>query len=65
MSTSSCGSYSFALKSYKLGIEVALWHQNMSNIKACKVCDEGLEDEYTSFLQAWHIMKFKKSMMTY
>ena len=34
-------------QSNKLGIEVALWHQNVSNIKVCKVCKEGLvEDEY-------------------
>ena len=34
-------------QSHKLGIEVALCHQNPSNIKACKVCEEGLvDDEY-------------------
>ena len=31
----------------KLGFGVALWHRSTSNIKACKVCEEGLvEDEY-------------------
>ena len=34
-------------RSHNLGIEVALWNQNQPNIKACKVCKEGLvEDEY-------------------
>ena len=34
-------------RSHKLGIEFALWHQILSNIKACKACKEGLvEDEY-------------------
>ena len=37
----------FCTWSHSLGIEVALWHQNQPNIKACKVCKEGLvEDEY-------------------
>ena len=31
----------------QLHIEVALWHQNQPNAKACRVCKEALvEDEY-------------------
>ena len=34
-------------QSHILGVEFALWNQNQPNIKACKVCKEGLvEDEY-------------------
>ena len=34
-------------ESHKLGIEVVLWHQSLSNTKVCKVCEEGLvEVEY-------------------
>ena len=33
-------------RSHKLGIEVASWYQNVTNLKACKVCNEGMvEDE--------------------
>ena len=35
----------------KVGIEVALWHQNQPNIKTCKVCKErflGDEDQLFS-----------------
>ena len=33
--------------SQKLGIELALWHQNALNKKTCKVWEEGLvDDEY-------------------
>ena len=44
--------------SHKLGIKVALWHQNALNIMACKVHKEGLvaEDEYHLLLQAQHIL---------
>ena len=33
-------------RSHKLGIEVASWYQNLTNLKACKVCNEVMvEDE--------------------
>ena len=33
-------------RSPKLGIEVASWYQNVTNLKTCKVCNEGMvEDE--------------------
>ena len=33
-------------RSYNLGIEVASWYQNVTNLKTCKVCNEGMvEDE--------------------
>ena len=33
-------------RSHKLGIEVASWYQKLTNLKACKVCNEGMvEDE--------------------
>ena len=33
-------------RSQKLDIEVASWYQNVTNLKACKVCTEGMvEDE--------------------
>ena len=32
-------------RSHKLGIEVASWYQNVTNLKACKVCDEGMVDD--------------------
>ena len=33
-------------RSHKLGIDVASWYQNVTNLKACKVCNEGMvEDE--------------------
>ena len=33
-------------RSHKLGIEVASWYQNVTNLKTCKVCNEGMvEDE--------------------
>ena len=35
-------------RSHKLGIEVASWFQNVTNLKPCKVCNEGMvEDEFT------------------
>ena len=45
---------------HQLCIEVALWHQNMSIIKVCKVCEEGLiEDEYqVFFLHVELVMQF-------
>ena len=48
MSISSCRALALLrTRSHSLGIEVALWNQNKPNIKACKVCKEGLiEDEY-------------------
>ena len=41
-------------QSYKLGIKVVSWHQNVSNLfTTCKVCGESLlEDEY-HFLFTW------------
>ena len=33
-------------QSHKLGIEVASWYQNVTNLKTCRVCNEGMvEDE--------------------
>ena len=33
-------------RSHKLGIEIASWSQNVTNLKTCKVCNEGMvEDE--------------------
>ena len=33
-------------QSHKLGIEVVSWYQNVTNLRACKVCNEGMvEDE--------------------
>ena len=33
-------------RSHKLGIEIASWYQNVTKLKTCKVCDEGMvEDE--------------------
>ena len=33
-------------RSHKLGIEVASWYQNVTNLKTCKVCNGGMvEDE--------------------
>ena len=33
-------------RSHKLGIEVASWYQNVTNLRACKICNEGMvEDE--------------------
>ena len=29
-------------RSHKLGIEVASWFQNVTNLKPCKVCNEGM-----------------------
>ena len=29
-------------RSHKLGIKVAAWYQNVANLKACKVCNEGM-----------------------
>ena len=51
----------------KLGdsIKVALWHQNVLNLMACKVCEEGLvvEDEYDLFFTcSTYIVK---AMVTY
>ena len=48
MSINSCRALTLLrTRSHNLGIEVALWNQNQPNIKACKVCKEGLvEDEY-------------------
>ena len=35
-----------ATRCHKLGIEVVSWYQNITNLKACKVCNEGMvEDE--------------------
>ena len=34
-------------RSHKLRIEVASWYQNVTNLKACQVCNEGMiEDKY-------------------
>ena len=34
------------IRSHKLGIEIASWYQNVTNLKTCKVCNEGMvEDE--------------------
>ena len=32
-------------RSHKLGIEVASWYQNVMNLKACKVCNEGMVED--------------------
>ena len=33
-------------RSHKLAIKVASWYQDITNFKACKVCNEGMvEDE--------------------
>ena len=33
-------------RSHKLGIEIASWYQNVTNLKTCKVCNQGMvEDE--------------------
>ena len=33
-------------RSHKLGIEIASWYQNVTNLKTFKVCNEGMvEDE--------------------
>ena len=46
--------------SHNLGIEVALSHQNQPNIKACKVCKEGLledEDQLFSTCSAYNAIR--------
>ena len=38
---------------HKLGIEVASWYQNVKNLKACKVCNEGMVEDKCHLLFTW------------
>ena len=40
-------------RSHKLGIEVASRYQNVTNLKACKVCNEGVVEGECHLLFAW------------
>ena len=37
-------------RSHKLGIEIASWYQNVTNLKTCKVCNQGMVEDECHFL---------------
>ena len=52
-------------RSHKLGIEVASWYQNVTNLKTCKVCNEGMVENECHLLFTCSTLLLVKDMMTY
>ena len=48
MSSNACKALTLLrTRSHKLAIEIASWYQNVTNLKTCKLCNQGMvEDEY-------------------
>ena len=40
-------------RSHKLGIEIASWYQNVTNLKTCKVCNESMVEDACHLLFRW------------